>query len=482
MEAYLERVSSFEKVTQNGKIVCSEILDLIIRELNRFRQLELGDSDLIKEAANCRILLEIIRNCSSNYECKKIFLDSDVFKNQVIPIIRKSLSRTRQCDGPVKSQLEDLIRVGLQALHNFTSGDSKEFFILDIVCMCVWMNIWSIFSEIIRQKTSDSSDGSLDSFLEIFLGISFNCVKNGTVFLDKMVIDLTTDSIGEEFLPSMIDVFHNNPSASEDSIHWFYLLIKEFTLKKFIIQKALKNNEKIKKFPVRKLALLHIIQSILEDSFKGEISSPGQLEKRVVNYFLSTFLEYGKRKRINSKELKVFNDLIHCSLSMLSLLPQHIDPSRYSSLSALISTHLQLIRERESKLTHGELKISRRAQNEDDPYFGLRSEFIRLVGAIAAVSPEFRKIWGEAGGVEELLNHLIVDENSPMLREWTIFAIRNVTDSNLENQKRIQDLKLQGLANSEELKSEFNIDASLDVGTGKVNFMRCDDLSNCSNE
>ena len=49
------------------------------------------------------------------------------------------------------------------------------------------------------------------------------------------------------------------------------------------------------------------------------------------------------------------------------------------------------------------------------------------------------------GGVELVLNSLKIDQHSPALQQWAVFAVRNLTDDNLSVQRRIAELKLQGL-------------------------------------
>mmetsp|Transcript_9934 Transcript_9934/g.11401 ORF Transcript_9934/g.11401 Transcript_9934/m.11401 type:complete len:81 (-) Transcript_9934:714-956(-) len=43
-----------------------------------------------------------------------------------------------------------------------------------------------------------------------------------------------------------------------------------------------------------------------------------------------------------------------------------------------------------------------------------------------------------------VLNCSNIDESNPYIREWTVFAIRNLTEDNPENQKIIAELRIQG--------------------------------------
>ena len=58
---------------------------------------------------------------------------------------------------------------------------------------------------------------------------------------------------------------------------------------------------------------------------------------------------------------------------------------------------------------------------------------------------------GDARAIQLLLNHTRVDATRPLLREWTLWALRNLCagdagEGNAANQKLLQDLKLHGLA------------------------------------
>ena len=48
------------------------------------------------------------------------------------------------------------------------------------------------------------------------------------------------------------------------------------------------------------------------------------------------------------------------------------------------------------------------------------------------------------------------------MQQWAIFAIRNLTENNAENQELIGSTKLEGLADDQQLK-DMGIDASVQV-------------------
>ena len=66
-----------------------------------------------------------------------------------------------------------------------------------------------------------------------------------------------------------------------------------------------------------------------------------------------------------------------------------------------------------------------------------------------------------------MLNHCNIDGDHPMLREWGIFAVRNLCGGNLENQAAIEDLELQGVAPSPMLPDGADAKVTVDPKTGK---------------
>eukprot|EP01133_Synstelium_polycarpum_P020363 gene20363-24431_t len=55
------------------------------------------------------------------------------------------------------------------------------------------------------------------------------------------------------------------------------------------------------------------------------------------------------------------------------------------------------------------------------------------------------------------------------IKEWSIFAIRNLMEDNTENQALISQLRMQGVSNTEELE-ELGIKLSISEG-GAVKFV-----------
>ncbi len=70
-------------------------------------------------------------------------------------------------------------------------------------------------------------------------------------------------------------------------------------------------------------------------------------------------------------------------------------------------------------------------------------------------------------GLYSILNQTNIDDNNPLLREWTIFAIRNLCENNLEVQEKINSLRAQGVVNAP-LIEKAGMKVDFDQSTGKT--------------
>ncbi|KAJ3238268.1 hypothetical protein HDU81_008092 [Chytriomyces hyalinus] len=58
-----------------------------------------------------------------------------------------------------------------------------------------------------------------------------------------------------------------------------------------------------------------------------------------------------------------------------------------------------------------------------------------------AAQDEIRRV----GGIPVILNHCTIDDQNPFIKEWSVFAIRNLCEGNLENQRLIESMEVVGL-------------------------------------
>ncbi|EGC32408.1 hypothetical protein DICPUDRAFT_89226 [Dictyostelium purpureum] len=97
---------------------------------------------------------------------------------------------------------------------------------------------------------------------------------------------------------------------------------------------------------------------------------------------------------------------------------------------------------------------------------GFKKEIIRILGNLAHKNFNNQNEIRELGGIELILNHCRFDIKNPYIKEWSVFAIRNLCEENQENQNVINNLKMEGIANQKEL-NDLGIEVGVENGAVK---------------
>jgi len=99
------------------------------------------------------------------------------------------------------------------------------------------------------------------------------------------------------------------------------------------------------------------------------------------------------------------------------------------------------------------------------PYL-FKSHLLRLVGLLSHGSPAWQDALS-ARAVYALMNHSVLDDHNPLMREHSVLGLRNLLEAHPANQAVVAELRTQAVANKEQLR-ESGIDADIDEETGKV--------------
>jgi len=96
------------------------------------------------------------------------------------------------------------------------------------------------------------------------------------------------------------------------------------------------------------------------------------------------------------------------------------------------------------------LKLNEKVDDSDirNALFGFKALMVKILGNLSFRN---RKVQDEIRileGIPLILDHTNHDDTNPYVREWAVMAIRNICEDNLENQKVIQGLKVQGPAST----------------------------------
>ncbi|KAG7671075.1 hypothetical protein Ndes2526B_g01149 [Nannochloris sp. 'desiccata'] len=100
-------------------------------------------------------------------------------------------------------------------------------------------------------------------------------------------------------------------------------------------------------------------------------------------------------------------------------------------------------------------------------YQGYRSDILSVIANAAHKRPVVQAAVSACGGVELVLAQCQVDEQSPLAREWALWAVRNLCEGSEEARNAIQELKACAAVDSEELQ-KAGVKVTLDEKNGKL--------------
>uniref|UniRef100_A0A8C5P3J3 Ataxin-10 n=1 Tax=Jaculus jaculus TaxID=51337 RepID=A0A8C5P3J3_JACJA len=83
---------------------------------------------------------------------------------------------------------------------------------------------------------------------------------------------------------------------------------------------------------------------------------------------------------------------------------------------------------------------------------GFKSHLIRLIGNLCYKNKENQDKVNELDGIPLILDSCHIDDSNPFLMQWVVYAIRNLTEDNSQNQDVIAKMEDQGLADASLLK------------------------------
>ncbi|XP_053775679.1 ataxin-10 [Desmodus rotundus] len=83
---------------------------------------------------------------------------------------------------------------------------------------------------------------------------------------------------------------------------------------------------------------------------------------------------------------------------------------------------------------------------------GFKSHLIRLIGNVCYRNKDNQDKVGELDGIPLILDSCSLDDSNPFLTQWAVYAIRNLTEDNSQNQDLIAKMEEQGLADTSLLK------------------------------
>lgn len=98
------------------------------------------------------------------------------------------------------------------------------------------------------------------------------------------------------------------------------------------------------------------------------------------------------------------------------------------------------------------------------PYRGFRRDVVAIIGNCSYRKKHVQDEIREQDGVLLLLQQGVTDEDNPFLREWGLWAMRNILEGNEENQKLVAQIELQRAVDTPEI-SELGLRVEIDPKT-----------------
>ncbi|CAI9165827.1 unnamed protein product [Rangifer tarandus platyrhynchus] len=83
---------------------------------------------------------------------------------------------------------------------------------------------------------------------------------------------------------------------------------------------------------------------------------------------------------------------------------------------------------------------------------GFKSHLVRLIGNLCYKNKDNQDKVNELDGIPLILDSCGLDDSNPFLSQWVVYAIRNLTEDNSQNQDLIAKMEEQGLADASLLK------------------------------
>ncbi|XP_070156440.1 ataxin-10 [Polyergus mexicanus] len=90
---------------------------------------------------------------------------------------------------------------------------------------------------------------------------------------------------------------------------------------------------------------------------------------------------------------------------------------------------------------------------QDHPAYGFKAGLIQVIANMVHKDKMCQDLFREIDGIPLLLDCCNIDARNPLILQWTIFALRNLCEGNLENQDIIRNCKKEGVPDNPMLQT-----------------------------
>lgn len=330
-----------------------------------------------------------------------------------------------------------IIRTAIQVLANVAQAGEKYQ-------IAIWAQFFPIkFHELAKLRTKETCD-------PLSMVIYTCCNGKDGPF---------SELVGDKGLPLMNEIIRTATTVGmgED---WLKLLVSKicFELNYFLELYVTENSEDANSSSVFFVKEQAFLLGIISDLHLHEILIP-------IN-FASSILEMMKQafEIVNLLPKENFSvpvgspsvDVIAYSLTILREICANTNESTNSVVDFLVSSGLiELLLSVLGDLEPPEMIKKAMKQREDEQgtssvaskpclYKGFRRDVVSVIANCAFQRKRVQDEVREKRGIPLLLQHCVTDEDNPFLREWGIWAMRNLLEGNMVNQQVVAELELQG--------------------------------------
>ncbi|KAJ1339864.1 hypothetical protein BSLG_005524 [Batrachochytrium salamandrivorans] len=113
--------------------------------------------------------------------------------------------------------------------------------------------------------------------------------------------------------------------------------------------------------------------------------------------------------------------------------------------------------------------VQQTQNSQSNIFFMIRCDIMKVIANITFSSRRAQDEIRECDGIPMVLSNCVVDDLNPYLREYGLFAVRNLTQGNKTNQDLIASLD-KGKVVPSAMLAEMGVEATIDADTGKLQF------------
>ncbi|KAJ6641082.1 Ataxin-10 [Pseudolycoriella hygida] len=348
----------------------------------------------------------------------------------------------------LKDANKQLYLVSLQVLANLIINHSSNQQV-----------IWGHFNQLLVKFLQASDFPHKDMCLMLLHNIY--CVggliqDNGKDFL-KLLLQILEEEIhnGKSTIPEFLQLFLEHFVTKQKRVTPMYMLLS--------------SNERI--------LLLNFVSDLIKENHSGDTVVTTELLQCISKEFkkksdciLKTETTY--LNCIEPKEVMALVEVISQASADKSY--KHVfadDGSLFLNIGCLLRNVQALGKNGENifspiqKLEQIAPSSTSNAEFEADVSYSLKTMLVRSIGNLACRNSKNQDLAREMEIMMAVLDCTHMDARNPLIKEWSILAIRNLCEGNMENQQLIASLTKVGDADNSDILKEFNID----LGSMRIN-------------